>query len=146
MKNKNQQGITLIELLIVVAIMALLATQAYPVYQRYIYRTHRQAASADLMTIQQQLTQQYHLNNGSYTLPKGLDKKGDCQTVSHNTSGTPPRYRIDIELTENKQSYTLTATPCTNQHNDQCGTLRLDSDGFRSVLQNGEFIADGQCF
>ncbi len=145
MKNKNQ-GITLIELLIVVAIIALLATQAYPIYQRYIYRTHRQTASADLMAIQQMLTQQYHLNNGSYTLPKNLKPKGNCQTVSPNTSGTPPRYRIQIEITENKQAYTLTAIPCANQRKDHCGTLRLDSNGFKSVLQSGTFIANGQCF
>ena len=48
MSLKKQQGFTLIELMIVVAIVAILAAIALPAYQDYIVRSKTSEASADL--------------------------------------------------------------------------------------------------
>ena len=66
MKIKNTAGFTLIELMIVVAIVGILAAVALPSYQQYIIRGHRAAAQSEMMDIANR-EQQYILSNRVYT-------------------------------------------------------------------------------
>ena len=64
-KNTGQHGFTLIELMIVVAIIGILAAVAYPSYQDHIRKGNRSAAQAFMMDVAQR-QQSYLLNNRSY--------------------------------------------------------------------------------
>jgi type IV pilus assembly protein PilE len=70
MKTPKQTGFTLIELMIVVAIIGILAAIAYPSYSDYVVRTRRAEAKKQLMEIAQMLERNYGLY-GSYSQTKG---------------------------------------------------------------------------
>ena len=52
---KHAKGFTLIELMIVVAVVAILATIAMPSYQEHVRKSRRAQAKADLVELAQQL-------------------------------------------------------------------------------------------
>lgn len=66
MKNKNtQKGFTLIELMIVVAILGILSAIALPSYSRYIEKSRRTDAKVELLRVAQ-LQESYFAQNLSY--------------------------------------------------------------------------------
>ena len=60
--NQNQ-GVTLIELIITVAIIGILAAIAFPSYEKYVQRTHRSEVIANMSEMAQWLERQYSKNN-----------------------------------------------------------------------------------
>lgn len=66
MKNK-QHGFTLVELMIVVAIMGILAAIAYPAYQRYVLESRRAEAQAQLVEWSIRLERQRTVGMAGYT-------------------------------------------------------------------------------
>lgn len=71
MTSGRQTGFTLIELMITVAIVAILAAIAMPAYQEYVKRGNRAAAESEMMDIASR-EQQYLLANRCYTDVAGL--------------------------------------------------------------------------
>ena len=59
--NRRSRGFTLIELMMAIAIIAILAAIAYPAYQKHLAKGRRAAAQAYLMDIAQR-EQQYFLD------------------------------------------------------------------------------------
>ena len=125
MKHKNQ-GFTLIELMIVVAIIGILSAIAYPSYQAYIRRGARADARAGLMAAQQWLERAVTAT-GTYptTLPATL------QATANDPNNQ--RYLINFAAGNTKARFTLAATPRGDQVNDTCGTLTLDNTGLRGA-------------
>ena len=63
--KRRAAGFTLIELMIVVAVVAILTTLAFPSYTRYMMRMHRTQAQSYLMQIAQ-CQQQYFLDSRAF--------------------------------------------------------------------------------
>lgn len=126
LSRRLQPGFTLIELMIVVAIVALLSAIALPSYQSYVERSHRANARAALLQATQWM-ERAATAQGTYPrsnttpsqIPAGiLAVEGGRYTVAANsTTGA---------------TFTFTATPTTVQANDRCGAFIIDNAGTRS--------------
>ena len=127
--RRRQVGITLIELLIAVAIVAILAAIAYPNYRQYALRGNRTEAKVEMMEIAQELEKCY-TRFGSYI-------SANCVTYTDLTDGTPRpseggRYLISLDLGRtDDDTYFLQAVPQAGQAIDTCRTLTLDEIGTR---------------
>ena len=117
-------GFTLIEVMIVVAIVAILAAIALPSYNEYIRRGHRADARAGLLQAQQWL-ERAATATGVYptSLPASLTWSGD---------GTK-RYDIALAAGATNAAFTLTATPKGAQVGDKCGNYTLTHTGLRGA-------------
>ncbi len=135
MKYTVNKGFTIIELMIVVAILGIISAIAMPAYQDYTLRSNRKVAVADMFSTQQVLERQYNIDNGIYNmsnLPFPASGVGSCEATSRLTSGEPPNYLFRITIEDNGQSYRIDAEPCAGQAGEECGVLTLNSDGSTS--------------
>ncbi|WP_320153180.1 type IV pilin protein [uncultured Tolumonas sp.] len=121
-------GITLIELMIAVAIVAVLAGVAYPSYMRHILTSHRTEASSTLIRLAN-LEERYYLDNNQYG---SLFQLGLTATSAATYTTTNGYYTITI-ATPTTSTYTLTATASGTQASDSdCVTYTLTQNGTKT--------------
>lgn len=129
----RNQGFTLIEVMVVVAVIGILSAIAIPSYNAYIQRSHRAEAKNFLMSLAQRLEQNYTLS-GTYLQTQGVPPGNidDTWLASTGFGSVPPsgpaRYNISFVggAPANASAYLLQAVPAGAQTGDECGTLILD--------------------
>ncbi|MFT5879345.1 MAG: type IV pilus assembly protein PilE [Moritella sp.] len=125
-----QSGFTLIELMIVVAIVGILAGIGYPSYSSYIQNTHRNDAKAGLSKLLL-LQEQFYLDNNQYatSLVSGAT---DTLTGWGNSSSY---YTFSLDPSSSTSSYTAIATVNTDssQASDaDCHIFTINGTGART--------------
>lgn len=125
--RKRMQGVTLIELMIVVVVISILAAVAYPNYQEFTARAKRNEARAALLRLATN-QERFYLNNNSFT--------SDLTNLGFGTTPkaiTETGY-YEIEVTASSASnFTATATYLHGGGEaDKCLTFTLDGRGAKS--------------
>ena len=128
MKAK-QKGFSLIELMIVVAIVGILAAIAYPSYQQYVLRSWRTTASGCVLALAQSMERQFTAN---MTYLAAVPVSG-CTTEN----GMAARYTIGLAAAATANAYTIQAVPQGAQVDAQCGTLSITQIGTRGETGTG---------
>ena len=123
------KGFTLIELMIVTAIVAILAAVAVPSYNEHVIKSNRAAATACLLELAQ-FMERFYTTNLRYDQTTAAVAValpgGGCQT---SLTG---RYAFTL-ATPNARSYTITATPTPQQNDPACGTLTINQTGVKTI-------------
>lgn len=131
MASRRQSGVTLVELLVAVGIVAILSAIAYPSYQRYVARTQRNAATACLSQYAQ-VMERHYTSNLTYVGAPPIATPEPCTRENDLNR----RYTIAVRADSvTATTYILDATPIDTQASvdAQCGTLTLDQSGARST-------------
>ena len=119
-------GFSLIEVMVVVAIIGIIATIALPAYQEYVIKSRREAGKSCLMQAAQQ-AERFYTTNLTYA---GLPGAFACD------SSTAPFYAV-TSANAGAKTYTLSAAPQGSHADAKCGTLSVNQAGARSPATAG---------
>jgi len=131
----RMKGVTLIELMIVIVVVAILASIAIPSYRSYVLRTHRVEAKTALLNLAAAQEKHYLVNNTyaanaalSTAPPAGLGLPGTTEngwyTIAINAASTT--------------AFSATATATGGQtDDDDCLTFTINAQGVRAATKNG---------
>jgi len=135
---------TLLELMIVVAIVTMIAAFAYPSYTQYVVNTKRTAATSTLLQIADR-QQQFFMDNKSFTGDlTNLGFASDPLYVSDDgnsvAAGDADAVYIFSLVNVAATTYTAIAAPLAEQlrRDTDCGTLTLNQAGTKDALAGGD--------
>jgi type IV pilus assembly protein PilE len=121
MDGRRNRGFTLIELMVAVAIIAILTGIAVPIYNDQARKARRATGKADMLE-QVQALERFNTVNGTFV---GFPAAAVNSPKDGNVSYTIAPEDLGVS------TYTLVATPQNDQVNDRCGELSLNQAGER---------------
>jgi type IV pilus assembly protein PilE len=136
------RGFTLIEVMVVVAILGIIAAVAFPSYRSYIIKANRSAAQSFMLEIASR-QERYLLDKRAYA--DAPDAAALLSTLGMTVpSNVSPNYTITTATVAGPPpSYIVTATPIGKQASDdtQCGTLTINGANNKTATGSGGLSA-----
>lgn len=118
----KQAAFTLIELMIVIAIIGILASISYPDYRQSVLRAENSLAKVTLVELSVNL-ERYYTENNTY-------KEADLNLIyskSIPVNSDKKTHQVNIKITDDNTAYLITATPIESTQ----PILTLESSGLR---------------
>lgn len=141
-EHARERGVTLIELMITVVIVAILAAIAYPSFTQYVLRSHRTAAKTALHDMASRQERYFTTHNTYATTLADLGYPPGASVPVPDASNH--YYDLGISAAT-ATTYTLQAAPAGPQANDaECGTFTLNELGAQGM--NGGTGAPPTCW
>lgn len=143
---KHERGFTLVEILIVVALIGILSAIAFPSYNEYVRKSQRAEVQRVLAEANQYL-KRYFGAQDTYEgaeLPAGLTQSPTTGTAVYVIELMEDGAAVD-EITE-AGTYTIRARRTGSMASDRCGNLSIDQNGTKTMsdYETGATMAD--CF
>ena len=126
--RRSNRGFTLIEIMIVIAIIGIVITIGYPSLTEYM-KMGRRADAAGLLTEQAQILERFYSKSNLYTGATGLSTGNDFYTITPTIAD---------------QTFTLTAIrkPGSSMATDKCGDFTISNTGARGLVNNTATVKD----
>lgn len=140
----TQRAFTLIEILVAVAIVAIIAAIALPAYSSFIYKSDVRAAQADLLSLSLKMESQYQRTLSYPILPD--DKKTTTDGIKEVLKGWSPNsnardFNFKFE-TNTASTYKITAEGKSGSRQKDC-TISLTQDNVRATA-NCKYVDSGK--
>ena len=146
MMYARQRGLTLVELMVVVAVMAIIASVAYPLYTAQVQKSRRADAKVALQSIALAQERVYTVNGGYsnnlnvlYPTSTVAIAAGFDHPFTSNTAGTTSRGYYTVGLTQtSNQDFGATASIAGAQASDaDCVQFTINQLGVKGATDGG---------
>ena len=130
--RRSNRGFTLIEIMIVIAIIGIVITIGYPSLTEYV-KKGRRTEVAGLLSEQAQILERFYSKSNVYTGATGLSAGNDFYTI------TPALTDQAFKLTAVRKAGSAMAT-------DKCGDFTITNTGVRSMENAAAGLATKDCW
>lgn len=135
LKQHRPMGFTLIELMIVVAILGIVVAFGYPSYRDQVIKSRRAEGMGELLELADRM-ERYYSDQGTYAGVCAAEIfGGSCADDSGRHSTEKGNYKLDITA-QDAVSFAIEADPQGKQVADKCGKFTLTSLGAKGVSKS----------